>query len=232
MSADPEMGIQAKPNPENGRGFWFDAVVTPLLASQRPTGLRKGTPLYTQGETADSVYFLVRGKVRLSVLSKAGKEAVLGVIGPGDFCGEGCLAGQTRRMGSATAMTPAAAYRVEKALLVRALHQQHPLAEAFLARLLARNISFEEDICDQLFNHSEKRLARALLKLARFGQDPSADGYRITPKISQETLAEMIGTTRSRVNFFMNKFRRLGLIDYNGEVHVHAELLTDVVLGD
>ena len=232
MSADAEMGIQAKSNPENGRGLWFDAVVTPLLANQQPTGLRKGTMLYTQGEAANSVYFLVRGKVRLSVLSKAGKEAVLGVIGPGDFCGEGCLAGQTRRVGSATAMTPAAAYCVEKELLVRGLHREHPLAEAFLARLLARNISFEEDICDQLFNHSEKRLARALLKLARFGQEPSTDGYRITPKISQETLAEMIGTTRSRVNFFMNKFRRLGLIDYNGEVHVHAELLTDVVLGD
>jgi CRP/FNR family cyclic AMP-dependent transcriptional regulator len=232
MSAEAEMGIRAKPIPKDGRGLWFDAVVTPLLANQQPTGLRKGTMLYTQGEAANSVYFLVRGKVRLSVLSKAGKEAVLGVIGPGDFCGEGCLAGQTRRMGSATAMTPAAAYCVEKELLVRELHREHPLAEAFLARLLARNISFEEDICDQLFNHSEKRLARALLKLARFGQEPSTDGYRITPKISQETLAEMIGTTRSRVNFFMNKFRRLGLIDYNGEVHVHAELLTDVVLGD
>ena len=232
MSADPMLGIQPKPNPENGRGLWFDAVVTPLLASQQPTGLRKGTMLYTQGEAANSVCFVVRGKVRLSVLSKAGKEAVLGVIGPGDFCGEGCLAGQTRRMGSAMAMTPTAVYRVEKEVLVRALHREHPLAEAFLARLLARNISFEEDICDQLFNHSEKRLARALLKLARFGQEPSAHGYRITPKISQETLAEMIGTTRSRVNFFMNKFRRLGLIDYNGEVHVHAELLTDVVLGD
>lgn len=232
MTEKPELRVTPNRNSENDQPLWFDAVVTPLLAVQQPTGLRKGTMLYTQGETADSVYFLVRGKIQLSVLSKAGKEAVLGVIGRGDFCGEGCLAGQTRRMGSATAMTPAAAYRVEKAVLVRALHSEHPLAEAFLARLLARNISFEEDICDQLFNHSEKRLARALLKLARFGQEPSGDGYRITPKVSQETLAEMIGTTRSRVNFFMNKFRRLGLIDYNGEVHVHAELLTDVVLGD
>ncbi|HUX66747.1 MAG TPA: Crp/Fnr family transcriptional regulator [Terriglobales bacterium] len=193
--------------------------------------LAKGEMLYSQGQAATAVYFIEQGKVRLSVLSAIGKEAVLGVLVAGDFCGEGCLARQPRRTGSATAVTTSLVVKVERAALVQALHEQHPLSEAFLAQVLARNIAFEEDMCDQLFNHSEKRLARALLKLARFGQEPSA-GNTITPRVSQEALAEMIGTTRSRVNHFMNKFRRLGLIDYNGEVHVHPDLLTDVVLSD
>ncbi|HXE31899.1 MAG TPA: Crp/Fnr family transcriptional regulator [Terriglobales bacterium] len=193
----------------------------------------KGEAVYRQGDAADGIFFLERGKVRLSVLSRAGKEAILGVLTPGEICGEGCLAGQARRVGSAMAVSAATALRVEKAVLVQALHENHPLSEAFLAQLLSRNIDFEEDMCDQLFNHSEKRLARALLKLSRFGQNPACEnGQAITPKISQEALANMIGTSRARVNYFMNKFRRLGLIDYNGEVHVHPELLTDVVLSD
>lgn len=179
------------------------------------------------------MYFVERGKVKLSVLSKAGKEAILAILNSGEIFGEGCLAGQARRVSSAMALAPTSTIKVDKTALAQALHEQHPLSEAFVAQLLARNIAFEEDLCDQLFNHSEKRLARALLKLARFGQGPARPaGHVIAPKISQEALAEMIGTTRSRVNHFMNKFRRLGLIDYNGEVVVHAELLTDIVLND
>ncbi|HXR97342.1 MAG TPA: Crp/Fnr family transcriptional regulator [Terriglobales bacterium] len=195
--------------------------------------LRKSETLYSQGDVADSVFFIESGKVRLSVLSKAGKEAVVGTLTAGEFCGEGCLSGQLRRVGTARATMATVVVCVDKAELVRALHEQHPLAEAFLAKLLVRNIAFEEDLCDQLFNHSEKRLARVLLKLARIGHQPTdIAGVVITPKISQETLADMVGTTRSRVNFFMNKFRRLGLIDYNGEIRVHPELMTDVVLSD
>jgi len=204
-----------------------------LDSGKREMEFAKGEVIYSQGQTSDAVFFLTKGKVRLSVLSKTGKEAILGILTKGDFFGEGCLAGQPRRVGSASAVVAVTLIRVERATLVQALHENHPLSEVFLAQLLARNIAFEEDICDQLFNHSEKRLARALLKLARFGQDPAqSTGHAISPKLSQEALAEMIGTTRSRVNFFMNKFRRLGLIEYNGEIVVHAELLTDVVLSD
>lgn len=213
--------------------LWPDAMLQGITTGKTRLSLKKGDLLYSQGQTADAVFFIESGKVRLSVLSKGGREAILGILSPGEFCGEGCLTGQMLRLGTATALLPTVAIRVQKAMLVRALHEQHPLSESFLTQLLARNIAFEEDICDQLFNHSEKRLARALLKLARFGQEPiDPHGHAITPKISQEALADMIGTTRSRVNFFMNKFRRLGLIDYNGEVHVHPELLTDIVLSD
>lgn len=213
--------------------LWFHPLLNRLSAGKRQVHTARGAFLYSQGQAADAVYFIEKGKVRLSVLSSAGKEAILGILAPGDFCGEGSLASQPRRVGSAMAITAARVIRVDTPALARALHEQHPLSEAFLTQLLLRNIAIEEDICDQLFNHSEKRLARALLKLARFGQIPAqVKGQVITPKISQEALAEMIGSTRSRVNFFMNKFRRLGLIDYNGEVRVHPELLTDVVLGD
>lgn len=218
---------------KSGGGQWFDALLAGITTGCRRRALSKDELLYTQGQPANAVFFIESGKVKLTVLSKTGREAVLGVIAPGSFCGEGCLAGQPLRVGSAQAVTAGTAIRVEKPALVKALHEQHPLSEAFLAQLLTRNISFEEDICDQLFNHSEKRLARALLKLARFGQEPANPaGHLISPRISQEALADMVGTTRSRVNFFMNKFRRLGLIDYNGEVRVHPELLTDIVLSD
>ncbi len=213
--------------------LWFHVFLTKMLQGKSLISLHKGGMIYAQGEPADAVYFVEHGKVRLSVLSQAGREAILGILTPGDFCGEGCLAGQTQRVGTATALSPVVVNKVLKEDLVQAFHEQHPLSEAFLTQLLARNIAIEEDICDQLFNHSEKRLARALLKLARFGQEtPSAQGHLISPRISQEALAEMIGTTRSRVNFFMNKFRRMGLIEYNGEVRVRPELLTDVVLCD
>ena len=212
---------------------WFDPLLSLIVSGRTLLPLSKGQMLYSQGQKADAVFFLETGKVKLTVVSKAGKEALLGIVPPGGFCGEGCLAGQALRVGSAEAVTPGTCIRVQKSALVKALHEQHPLSEAFLAQLLTRNILFEEDICDQLFNHSEKRLARALLKLARFGLEaPDPQGQLISPNISQESLAEMVGTTRSRVSFFMNKFRRLGLIDYDGEVRVHAELLTDIVLSD
>ena len=222
------------PSPGNGGGdVWPAELLSGITVGKTRVTLRKGETLYSQGDIADSVFFVESGKVRLSVLSKAGRAAVLGNLAAGEFCGEGCLSGQARRIGTATATTAAKVVRVRKAELIGALHRQHPLSEAFLARLLARNIAFEEDICDQLFNHSEKRLARILIKLSRVGLDPiNPTGRLIQPKISQETLAEMVGTTRSRVNLFMNKFRRLGLIDYNGEVRVHPELLTDIVLSD
>lgn len=229
----PTRSPSAKAPRKVDAGLWFHSLLNDIQTGKSCINLRKGAVLYSQGQAADAAFFIEKGKVKLSVLSRSGKEAVLGVLSPGEFCGEGCLARQPLRVGTAIAITSCQVIRVTVGALARALHEQHPLSEAFLAQLLHRNIAIEEDICDQLFNHSEKRLARALLKLARFGQEPlQSAGHVITPKISQEALAEMIGTTRSRVNFFMNKFRRLGLIHYNGEVHVHPELLTDVVLSD
>jgi CRP/FNR family cyclic AMP-dependent transcriptional regulator len=212
---------------------WFDPYLDRIPSGKTRLPFRTGALLYAQGQPSNAVFFIEQGKVRLSVLSRAGQEAILGTLTSGDFCGEGCLSAQPLRIGSAKAITPATIVRIQKEAMVRALHDLHPLSEAFLARLLKHNIAIEEDICDQLFNHSEKRLARALLKLARFGQDPDAAvDHTITPNISQEALAEMIGTTRSRVNHFMNKFRLLGLIEYNGKIRVHPTLLTDVVLSD
>jgi CRP-like cAMP-binding protein len=186
--------------------------------------------IFTQGDASEHVLYVQSGGVKLSVLSKTGKEAVVAMLGPGDFFGEGCLAGQTVRMGSATAMTPSAILRVEKAQMVRLLHRQHEMSDRFIAHMLTRNIRIEEDLVDQLFNSSEKRLARALLLLARYGREEDAM-TRTLPKLSQETLAEMVGTTRSRVNFFMNKFRKLGFIEYNGGLKIHNSLIS-IVLHD
>jgi CRP-like cAMP-binding protein len=169
------------------------------------------------------------GKVRLTVVSKDGKEATIGILSDGSFFGEGSLAGQPLRMGSATAMTDCAVLRIEKKAMVDALHREHTLSDLFVAYLLTRNIKYEEDLVDQLFNSSEKRLARVLLLLAHFGKEGKPEVA--IPKISQETLAEMVGTTRSRVSFFMNKFRKLGFIRYNGELEVHSSLLS-IVLHD
>jgi CRP/FNR family transcriptional regulator, cyclic AMP receptor protein len=187
--------------------------------------------IFTQGEPCTHVMYIQTGGVKLSVLSKTGREAVVAMLGPGDFFGEGCLAGQPFRMGSATAITPSAILLVEKAKMVRLLHQQHEMSDRFITHMLARNIRIEEDLIDQLFNSSEKRLARALLLLARYGKQDKP--IRNVPRISQETLAEMIGTTRSRVNFFLNKFKKLGFIEYDGELplKVNNSLLT-VVLHD
>ena len=188
-----------------------------------------GSTIFAQGDPATSVMYVESGAVRLSVLSHAGKEAVIAVIGDGHFFGEGCLVGQPLRMATATSMGPSTIITVEKPEMVRQLHAQPAFADRFLTHMLTRNIRIEEDLIDQLFNSSEKRLARTLLLLARYGE-PEAS-HRALPRVSQETLAEMVGTTRSRVNFFMNKFRKLGFIEYNGGLKINNALLS-VVLRD
>ena len=189
----------------------------------------RGDAIFSQGDLCKHVLYIQSGGVKLSVLSKTGKEAVVAMLGPGDFFGEGCLAGQKYRMGTATSLTPSTILLVGKEAMSRLLQKQHAMSDRFIAHMLARNIRIEEDLVDQLFNSSEKRLARALLLLARYGQQEKP--VRLVPKISQETLAEMVGTTRSRVNFFLNKFRKLGFIEYNGELKINSSLLS-VVLHD
>ena len=190
---------------------------------------RKDQIIFSQGEVADTIFYIQKGGVKIVVLSDQGKEAVVGILESGQFFGEGCLAGQLLRMGSATALVPTTVLRIQKGAMMRSLHEQSALSDRFIAHMLVRNIRIEEDLVDQLFNSSEKRLARTLLLLARYG-DESATG-RVLPKISQGTLAEMVGTTRSRVNVFMNKFRKLGFIKYNGTLTVDSALLS-VVLHD
>jgi len=185
--------------------------------------------IFRQGDVADSIYFVEKGKVKLTVLSKRGKEAVVALLGEGDFLGEACLAGEIRRMATATPLADCTIVRLNKTSAIQALKEDPEFSEVFLAYLLSRNIRIQEDLVDQLFNSSEKRLARVLLLLANFGKESQPD--RVIAKISQETLAEMIGTTRSRVNYFMNKFRKLGFIKYNGVLEVHGSLL-NVVLHD
>jgi CRP/FNR family transcriptional regulator, cyclic AMP receptor protein len=187
--------------------------------------------IFTQGDAADAVFYIQQGKIRLTVVSKVGKEATLGILSEGDFFGEGGLAGQPLRMGSATAMTDCELLQIDRKAMVSALHREHTFSDLFVAYLLARNIRYEEDLVDQLFNSSEKRLARILLLLARFGKEGVPE--TVIPKMSQETLAEMIGTTRSRVSFFMNRFRKLGFIDYDTGMglQVHSSLL-NIVLHD
>jgi CRP/FNR family transcriptional regulator, cyclic AMP receptor protein len=191
----------------------------------------RGEAVFTQGDVCDDVMYIQSGSVKLSVLSKAGKEAVVAMLGPGQFFGEGCLAGQTLRMGSATTSSASVILRISREQMAQLLHKQHDMSDRFIAHLLTRNIRIEEDLVDQLFNSSEKRLARTLLLLARYGKQ--ARPARLVPKISQETLAEIVGTTRSRVNFFLNKFRKMGFIEYNGErpIKINNSLLS-VVLHD
>src|SRR5271156_4047551 len=190
---------------------------------------RTDQAIFSQGDAADAVFYIQKGQVKIFVVSERGKEAVVAVIGPDEFCGEGCLTGQPRRMATATAMTECEIMRLEKATILRVLHEEPAFSEMFVSHLLARTIRVEADLVDQLFNSSEKRLARALLLLANFGKEGRPE--QIVAKVSQETLAEMIGTTRARVSHFMNKFRELGLIDYNGHIEVHSSLL-NVVLRD
>ena len=192
------------------------------------TKYARSAVVFSQGDPANDVFYLQRGRVKLSVLSQTGKEAVVAVLGAGDFFGEGCLAGQPRRMGTASALGATTLLVVEKPQILEILHAQPELADRFLSHMLARNIRIEEDLIDQLFNSSEKRLARTLLLLARYGKE---DFPLQLPKLSQETLAEMVGTARSRVNFFMNKFRDLGFIEYNDVIRVNSSLLA-VVLHD
>jgi CRP/FNR family cyclic AMP-dependent transcriptional regulator len=199
--------------------------------SRKIVEYRRGEVIFTQGDPCEHVLYVQKGNVKLSVLSKAGREAVVAMLGPGEFFGEGCLAGQPVRMGSATAATDSTILLVDKDRMVRLLHKQHALSDRFIAHMLARNIRIEEDLIDQLFNSSEKRLARALLLLARYGEGEKERQQHVMPNLSQELLAEMVGTTRSRVNFFMNKFRKLGFIEYNGELRINTSLLT-VVLHD
>ena len=188
---------------------------------------RRGESVYSQGEAAGTVMYIQKGGVKLSVVNGSGKEAVVAMFGPTDFFGEGCMAGQTIRMGTTTAVTPTTLLVIQKEELLRVLHAEHELSDHFIAYMLAHNIRVEEDLIDQLFNSSEKRLARTLLLLARYGTQEQPD--RILPKVSQETLASMVGTTRSRVNFFMNKFRKLGFIEYNGKIKINKSLLSVVL---
>ena len=190
---------------------------------------RKREIVFSQGEPGKHVLYLQKGGVRLSVVNESGKEAVVAVLAPGDFFGEGCLAGQQFRMATATAITAVTALIIERKEMVRLLHAEHAFSDRFISYMLSRNIRIEEDLVDQLFNSSEKRLARTLLLLARYGKEDKPQ--RVLPKISQEMLAEMIGTTRSRVNFFMNKFRKLGFIKYNGGLQINTSLLS-IVLHD
>jgi CRP-like cAMP-binding protein len=211
--------------------FPFDvtAFLDSAGVSRRIVRFERGSVVFAQGALANSVFYIQRGGVKLSVLSRRGKEAIVAMLVPGDFLGEGCLAGQLRRMGTATAMVPTTLLRIQKGEMMRTLHEQSALSDRFIAHMLTRNIRIEEDLVDQLFNSSEKRLARTLLLLARYGDDRTPQ--RVLPKLSQETLAEMVGTTRSRVNLFMNKFRKLGFIKYNGTLTIDSSLLS-VVLHD
>jgi len=189
----------------------------------------KDQMVFSQGDPANAVFYIQKGKVKLTVVSNAGKEAVIAILGPSDFLGEGCLAAQVLRMATATAISDCSIVRLERAAMIRVLHDEPAFSEMFLAYVLSRNMRIEEDLVDQLFNSSEKRLARVLLLLAHFGKEGKPEP--VVAKISQETLAEMIGTTRSRVSFFMNKFRKMGFIEYNGGLHVNSSLL-NIVLHD
>ncbi len=220
---------KAAQTPGNQPAFDLRAFLDTAGLSRKILKFRPSETIYSQGDSANGVYYIQKGGARLSVINAGGKEAVLAILGPGDFFGEGCMAGQPISMGSATSIGVTSILFIEKKEMVRALHAEHALSDLFISHVLTRNIRIEEDLIDQLFNSSEKRLARALLLLARYGKDDQPHG--VLPLISQETLAEMIGTTRSRVNFFMNKFRKLGFIKYNGGLHINTSLVS-VVLHD
>jgi CRP-like cAMP-binding protein len=216
-----------KAKAKSTRPFDLEAFLSSAGAARTVMECRRKQRIFSQGDSAKTVLYVQEGAVRLSVISAAGKEAVVGMMGPGDFFGEGCLAGQPLRMGSAIALVPTRLLVVEKKTMMRMLHEQHALADRFIAYVLARNIRIEEDLIDQLFNSSEKRLARALLLLARYGVE--GPPRRMKVKVSQEILAEMVGTTRPRVNYFMNKFRKLGFIEYNGGIRINDALLSVVL---
>jgi len=227
--------LRGAPNQDSGctekmkREFDPNTFLATIGDGRKILAVPKKQMIFSQGDGADAVFYIRAGKVKLTVVSKEGKEATIGILKEGDFFGEGALAGQMVRMGSAAAMTDCELLRVNKKAMMEALHREHAFSDMFVAYLLARNIRYEEELVDQLFNSSEKRLARVLLLLAHFGKERIPE--TVVPKISQETLAEMIGTTRSRVSFFMNRFRKLGFIHYNGGLQVHSSLL-NVVLHD
>ena len=214
-------------------GFNAQAFLDSAGLSKTIVEYHRNEVVFTQGDASDSVMYIQQGGVKLSVLSKTGREAVVAMLGPSDFFGEGCLAGQMIRIGTATAITPTTVLEITKNQMVKVLHEQHALSDRFIAHMLSRNVRIEQDLIDQLFNSSEKRLARALLLLARYGKQDKP--RQVVAKISQETLSEMVGTTRSRVNFFMNKFKKLGFIEYNGDldagIQINSSLLS-VVLHD
>ncbi|HXU18496.1 MAG TPA: Crp/Fnr family transcriptional regulator [Terriglobales bacterium] len=211
------------------RAFDPNTFLATIGEGRRMVAVPKKQTIFAQGDETDAVFYVQKGKVRLTVVSKTGKEATIGIVSEGNFFGEAALAGQVRRMGSAAAMTDCDLMRIDKKAMMSALHGERAFSDLFVGYLLARNIRYEEDLVDQLFNSSEKRLARVLLLLARFGKEGAPEA--VVPKINQETLAEMVGTTRSRVSFFMNRFRKLGFIHYNGGLQVHSSLL-NVVLHD
>jgi CRP/FNR family transcriptional regulator, cyclic AMP receptor protein len=213
----------------NGKAGVFDAqkFLDTAGVARKVADYHRGEPIYSQGETASTVMYVQKGGVKLSVVNGSGKEAVVAMFGPTDFFGEGCMAGQTVRMGTTTAVTPTTLLVIQKEELLRVLHAEREFSDRFISYMLAHNIRVEEDLIDQLFNSSEKRLARTLLLLARYGEQDQPE--RVLAKVSQETLASMVGTTRSRINFFMNKFRKLGFIEYNGTIKVNKSLLTVVL---
>jgi CRP/FNR family transcriptional regulator, cyclic AMP receptor protein len=218
-----------KPKRKYTRKLAFDAqaFLDSAGLARRVVEYRKSDKIYSQGESTKDVLYIQKGGIKLSVVNEVGKEAVVAMLAPGDFFGEGCLAGQTARMGTATAITPATLLVIEKQEMIRVIHAEHAFSDRFMTYMLSRNIRIEQDLIDQLFNSSEKRLARTLLLLARYGKEDQPQ--KMLPKVSQEMLAEMIGTTRSRVNFFMNKFRKLGFIKYNGGLHINTSLLSVIL---
>ena len=222
-------GIKSKIKLKKKLAFNAQDFLDSAGVARKVAEFKKKQAIFSQGDPAKDVLYIQKGGVRLSVVNESGKEAVVAVLGPGDFFGEGCLAGQSIRIGSATAIAATTALVIEKKEMIRVLHVEHAFSDRFIAYMLSRNIRVEEDLVDQLFNSSEKRLARTLLLLARYGKEDKPE--KVLAKISQETLAEMVGTTRSRVNFFMNKFRKLGFIKYNGGLHIGTSLLS-VVLHD
>ncbi len=215
------------------RSFNAQAFLDSAGLSKKIVEYQRDESIFSQGDAAESVMYIQKGGVKLSVLSKTGREAVVAMLGPADFFGEGCLAGQALRIGSASAITPSTVLVIAKNQMTKVLHEQRALSDRFIAHMVSRNVRIEQDLIDQLFNSSEKRLARALLLLARYGKQDKPK--QVVPKISQETLSEMVGTTRSRVNFFMNKFKRLGFIEYDGNldagIQINSSLLS-VVLHD
>jgi CRP/FNR family cyclic AMP-dependent transcriptional regulator len=217
--------VSSEPTP----GFEPQAFLEKAGPGHTIASYRDGDVVFAQGDPADAVYFVQRGKVKITVVSPRGKEAVVGILEAGSFFGEGVLSGQRMRLSTVTALEECSIVRLSQAAIVRVLHDEPIFSGFFIAHLLSRNLRIEEDLVDQLFNSSEKRLARLLLLLANFGKEGKPE--TVIPDITQETLAEMIGTTRSRVSFFMNKFRKLGFIEYNGKLHVHSSLL-NVVLHD
>lgn len=232
------LGLESKPMssapvPKKSRTFNPKTFLATIGDGRKNLSIPKKEGIFTQGDAADAVFYIQKGKVKLTVVSKAGKEATIGILSERNFFGEGALAGQALRMGSAAAMTDCEILRIDKKAMIDALHREHAFSDMFVAYLLARNIRYEEDLVDQLFNSSEKRLARVLLLLAHFGKEGVPE--TVVPKISQETLAEMVGTTRSRVSFFMNRFRKMGFIQYAGGIEgglqVHSSLL-NIVLHD